>query len=143
MQKNLCPNNLLVQNNLVQKSLGPKKFGVQKKFGLKNFDLKLSLFRNIGPKKIGHTNFGSKIILGQSLVKISVVLAEIFHHAQTRTNVAGTNLAWSNVPKTHKKLFLSRNLDLDSEMSGQYIWTQRAVRFCRLRGNRLLFELRT
>ena len=101
------------------------------------------MFRNIGPKKIGHTNFGSKIILGQSLVKISVVLAEIFHHAQTRTNLAGTNLAWSNVPKTHKKLFLSRNLDLDSEMSGQYIWTQRAVRFCRLRGNRLLSELRT
>ena len=40
-----------------------------------------------------------KIIPGESLVKISQVLADISYHTETRTNVAGTNVAWSNVPK--------------------------------------------
>ena len=56
--------------------------------------------KNFGPKKIGSKkNSGSKIIWGQSLVKIRLVLAEIFHYTSTRTIIAGTNVAWSNVPE--------------------------------------------
>ena len=35
-----------------------------------------------------------------SLVKFALVLSEIFHYADTRTNVAGTNVSRTNVPKT-------------------------------------------
>ena len=40
-----------------------------------------------------------KLIPGESLVKISQVLADISYYTETRTNVAGTNVALSNVPK--------------------------------------------
>ena len=71
--------------------LVPKNFRLKKMSGPKKFWAK----RNVGPK-----NDGSKIILCEGLVKIRLVLAEIFHNTETRTNVAGTNVAWSNVPKT-------------------------------------------
>ena len=53
--------------------MGPKKCWVQKNLSQKN----------VMPQK----NFGQ-------------VLAEIFHYTETLTNVAGTNVAWSNVPET-------------------------------------------
>ena len=34
------------------------------------------------------------------MVKFALVLSEIFHYADTRTNVAGTNVSRTNVPKT-------------------------------------------
>ena len=39
-------------------------------------------------------NFGPKITKGQSLVKIKLLLAEIYHYNETRTNVA-----WSYAPR--------------------------------------------
>ena len=37
----------------------------------------------------------------QSLVKIGLLLAEIFHYTETGTNVAGTNVAGTNVAGTN------------------------------------------
>ena len=35
-----------------------------------------------------------KLIFGQSLIKMRQVLAEISYYTETRTNIAGTNVAW-------------------------------------------------
>ena len=64
--------------------LSRKKFWVPKNHWSKNF----------GPKQ----NFGHKQV-DQSLVRIRLELAEVFHYTET-----GTNVAWSNVPKTVTKL---------------------------------------
>ena len=42
-----------------------------------------------------------------SLVKI--VLAEIFHYTETLSNVAGTNVAWSNNPETDANKYRQPN----------------------------------
>ena len=55
---------------------------------------KNSVSKNIGPKKLG-----PKIILGQTLVKIRLVLAEICHYTETRTNDAGTHLPGKMSPR--------------------------------------------
>ena len=89
-QKDLDPKDFSVQKIQVQ------KFRYKKNFGLKMFGSKQMLCTIL----FGPTNFGSKIILGQSLVKIRLVLADIYHYNETRRNVAGTNVAWSNVPMT-------------------------------------------
>ena len=67
------------ENVQVQKNNGPKQI-----LGPKN-----SVSKKIGPKKNS----------GQNLVKIRLVLADIHHYNETRTNIARTNVAWSNVPR--------------------------------------------
>ena len=85
--------------------MGPKKFQVQKNFVSKkilrpeNFGFKIIM----GPKNFGSkTNLGQKYVIyvDRSLVKIRFLLAEILHYDKTGINVAGTNVAWSKVPKT-------------------------------------------
>ena len=60
----------------------------QKQHQQENFDpQKIVCPKNMGPKK-----FGSKTILGQSLVKIRRVVAAISYYTETRTDVAGNNV---------------------------------------------------
>ena len=71
----------------LQRQIGPGL--LDKNFVSKRIQVQV----NIGTKKFGPIDFGSKII--SFLVKIRLVLVEIYHYNETRTNVA-----WSNVPKT-------------------------------------------
>ena len=54
----------------------------------------------LGPKKYWVQKFRASKDKCPSLVKFGGVLTEIFHYADTRTNVAGTNVSRTNVPKT-------------------------------------------
>ena len=99
--------NFWVKKNLwskkieVQQKFGPKIVQVQKNVGPKKYVPKKSVSKNFKTKTFGQKNkCWSKIISDQSLVKIRLVLADIFHYTSTRTYVAGTNVAWSNVPET-------------------------------------------
>ena len=77
---------LLVQEILVQKIFCvQKKFWVQKNFGLKKYWIKkFRVSKNMCP----------------SLIKMGLVLAEIFHYAATGTNVAGANVLGTFVLET-------------------------------------------
>ena len=69
-----------------QKNLGPQKVVGQKEVRFKKM---------LGQRKY----WPQKIVFPQSLVKIRQALAEISYYTETRTDVAGTYAALSNVPK--------------------------------------------
>ena len=86
------------------------KSGCKEVVGQKDAGFKKMLGQHFGPKKCVSTKYGtkkvwvrkksgSKIIPGQSLVKIRQVLAGMSYYTETRTDVVGTNVALSNVPK--------------------------------------------
>ena len=66
--------------------MGPQKVVGQKEVGFKKM---------LGQRKY----WPQKIVFPQSLVKIRQSLAEISYYTETRTDVAGTYVALSNVPK--------------------------------------------
>ena len=53
------------------------------------------MFKNVGSNK-----FWIPKSVGSSLVKVGVVLAEMFQYTEIGTYVAGTNVSKTNVPKT-------------------------------------------
>ena len=60
---------------------------------------KNSVSKNTGSKNWVQKHCESKISSGQTLVKISLLLADICQYTETRTNDAGENVALSNVSK--------------------------------------------
>ena len=84
----------MVQKFRVETMFGSKNLGHNKIWSKKVFVYK----RVLGPKKLGQKNLGPK----NCLVKIGPVTAEIL---QIWTNVARTNVAWTNVTETVKNLF--------------------------------------
>ena len=86
----------------VKRCVWSKKFECKKMFGKKKCWVK----KNIVSRRIScwkwsqGKNIGFKTNVDLSLGKIRLALAEIIHCSETGTNVEGTNVGWSNAPKT-------------------------------------------
>ena len=120
-QKHLVHKTFGPVNFWPKKKLGPTQFWVHKILGhWKNFDQKIFwkkfVHKNFGLKIFGQKDFGSKKLVvntkfeskknvaskkyGSNLGQNQISIIWEFHYTDTWTNVAGTNVAWSNVPET-------------------------------------------